>query len=128
VESGGDILNIALYSPEQSFLYVYKKEKAQKFFNLKEKNSKITEEIERLRYQNTASSRTPEIDQLLEIKDSGAYTFTFELNDPDTLKNAGLLLITFDPEGIRRVLGTTRKALMGNHLVLFPDGRVFYDS
>ncbi len=128
VDSNKGILNIALYSPEQSFLYVYKKDKAQKFFKLNDKDSKMAQAIERLRFQGKASTRTPEIDRLLEINDSGAYTFTFELNDPDTLKNVGLLMITYDPEEIRQVFETSRKRLMGNHLVLFPDGRVLYDS
>lgn len=128
VDHNKDILHIALYSHEQSFLYVYKKDKTQKFFKLKDRDSAITQAIERLHDQRTASLRTSEIDRLLENNMSGAYTFTFELNDPDTLKNAGLLMITFDPDGIQHVFENTRKRLMGNHLVLFPDGRVIYDS
>ncbi|XEC93050.1 sensor histidine kinase [Paenibacillus tarimensis] len=123
-----DLLNIALYSPEQSFLYVYHNSRNQSYSKLDEEERQQASALQAMRYSGAASPRTPEIDKLLDISQTGAYTFTFNLNDPDTLQNIGILYITYNPQGIGKILRNTRQQIKGSVLVLFPDGQTVFDS
>lgn len=129
MESNRDILQMAIYSRSQSFLFVFNSNKTQKLLKLQAQDREVVASaIEIMQVKKTASERTPEIDRITDISTAGAYTFTFGLNDPDTLQNEGALLITYQPDGIRRMLETGSDRLMGSHLVLLPDGQVIYDS
>ncbi|WP_372636402.1 sensor histidine kinase [Cohnella sp.] len=129
MDSNEDIAQIAVYSKDQAFLFVFNSNKTQRLITLSnEERSAVAHEVAGMQIRKTASGRTPEFNRVLGIEDSGAYTFAFELNDPDTLKNEGTLLVTYQPEGIRRLLESGRERLMGSHLALLSDGTVVYDS
>jgi two-component system sensor histidine kinase YesM len=128
MRSDVDMLSIALYSRQQSILYVYGKESTQRYIELGDRNGDIAREVDRLQQLGTAGYASTELARLLGDRTSGAYTFAFALNDPDTLENAGVLLVTYDPAGIQRAFDNNRHELMGTHLTLFPDGKVVYDS
>lgn len=124
-----DILQIAIYSSDQSFLFVFNSDKTQKLLTLQGKQREMAETaVGNMMIRKSASARTPELDQILDIRTPGAYTFTIGLNDPDTLQNEGALLVTYQPDGIRRMLEADGDRLMGSHLVQLPDGQVLYDS
>lgn len=129
MDNDPDILNIALYSPDQSFLFVYQNAKSQSLNKLTDDNrEQVAADIARMRLQKGAYPQPAELNKLLDIVQPGAYTYSYDINDPDTLKYAGTLLITYQPQGIARVLQSSLLQLKGSHLVLFPNGNVVYDS
>ncbi|QJD84910.1 sensor histidine kinase [Cohnella herbarum] len=129
MESNRDIVQIAIYSRDQSFLFVFNKNKTQKLLMLQnEKKDIVARAVDSMQYQKKASGRTSAVDRILGIENPGAYTFGFELNDPDTLQNEGALLVTYQPDTIREMFESGRERLMGSHLVLLSDGKVIHDS
>lgn len=124
-----DILQIALYSRSQSFLFVFNGNKTQNLISIQgNQRDTVNRDIDFMRLRKTASERTPELDRILGLRTPGAYTFAFSLNNPDTLQNEGTILVTYDPDGIRRVLAPDSDRLMGSRIVLLQDGFVVYDS
>lgn len=127
LDRDGDISNIAIYSSSQSFLYVYQTSLTH-FTALPGSESGIASTIEAMRVQKRASGRSPELDKLLGITGEGHYTFALEINDPSTLSNVGALLITYRSDSLKSLLRSKIGDHKGNQLVLFPDGKILYDS
>ncbi|MEC0229563.1 sensor histidine kinase [Paenibacillus alba] len=128
LEHDSDILQIALYSRKMSFIFIMNKDKTQNLRMLKDESQTVAEAVNMLRLEKISSAHTLGIASILGLSKTGAYTFAQDLNDPDTLQTDGVLLVTYQPDSIRRVLDMSGEELMGHSLVLFPNGQVIYDS
>ncbi|NQX71827.1 sensor histidine kinase [Paenibacillus alba] len=128
LEHDSDILQIALYSRKMSFMFTMNKDKTQNLRMLKDESQAVAEAVNILRLEKMSSAHTLGIASILGLSKTGAYTFAQDLNDPDTLQTDGVLLVTYQPDSIRRVLDMSGEELMGHSLVLFPNGQVIYDS
>ncbi|MFC5404040.1 sensor histidine kinase [Cohnella soli] len=129
MESHPEILQIAVYSRSQSFVFMINSNKTQKLIMLQGEKRPAEQALDSMRAIRTATSRTPELDEILGIDRLGAYTFTFDMNDPDTLRNEGSILFTFDPDAIGKLLKSSEaERRIGSNLVLFPTDKVVYDS
>jgi two-component system sensor histidine kinase YesM len=123
-----DLLQVAVYSHRQSVLFMFNSNKTQYLHVLGEDGNRFQSVLETLRYRTANRTEGLPIRDILQQSEPGAYTITYDLNDPDTLQNEGTLILTYRPGGIARVLASTDQKPMGYDLVLFPDGYVAYDS
>ncbi|KKC47700.1 hypothetical protein VE23_12245 [Paenibacillus sp. D9] len=122
-----DIRQIALYSRSQRFFFVFNSSNTQGISWISRDGDDVQRAIDAMRGSRTASSRTAGLNSILGLG-SGDYTFTFDINDPDTLQNEGALLVTYSAEGIRNLLRSDPGTAMGSQLVLYPNGQVLFDS
>ncbi|RIX59720.1 sensor histidine kinase [Paenibacillus nanensis] len=131
MERNNDIMQIALYSRDQSFLFLFNSNKTQKLRELGDEEAAAARAIEAMGNQRTISTQALGIADSLELQAAdaeGAYTYAFELNDPNTLQNVGALLVTYSRAGLSRLTEMTANEGIGSYLVVLPDGRVAFDS
>jgi len=125
-EADSDIRDIIVYSADKQMLYVYKSGGSPKLYQTNASRSYIPDMMS----QEGANASTPNIwvRKLIGQWDTRLYSMRSRINDKNTLKNIGQLIVYFDSEMVRQALLSTSKPLKGTILALTPEGQVMFDS
>ncbi|WP_338555620.1 sensor histidine kinase [Paenibacillus sp. KS-LC4] len=126
LEDDPDIENLLLYSSNRQFLYVYKKNHVTKLISSNASRSYIPDAMA----QEDTRVSVPNIwvRRAIEQHDPELYAFRLPINDKQTLKGLGQLLVYFKSENIAQVLKNYEGQLKGYIVVLNPAGEVLFDS
>jgi two-component system sensor histidine kinase YesM len=126
MESDSDIRNVLLYSSEMQQIYVYKFNGPRKLYSTNATRSYIPE----IMAAEGPIAATPNtwVRRLIGQWNPQLYSMHSQLNDKNTLKNLGQLLVYFDAGMVNRALEQSRTPQKGTILVLTPDGQVLSDS
>lgn len=128
MERNPDILQMAVYSRSQAVVFMFNSDKTQYLHVLQKWEQPLFSALSSLSYQRVFRIQELGIGGILHLSDPGCYTTAFDLNDPDTLKTEGSLLITYKSDSINRALNMSEDQPMGYNLVLLPDGYTLFDS
>lgn len=123
-----DIRNLIVYSSEKQFMYVYKKDSmTPKLISTNAARSFIPDVM--AAEGPNASVPNVWVRKAIGQWDTRLYSMRVQINDKNTLKNVGQLLVYFDSEVIRKALpDDVAASLKGEILVLTPNGQVLFDS
>lgn len=121
-----DIRNLMLYSAEKQSLYVYNRQKAAKLHMTNAVRSYVPDAM--ALDNKSVSVPNPWVRKEIDQWDPRLYAVRVAMNDKNSLKYIGQLLIYFDSEGIWKSLAGYKDTLKGTILVLTPDGQVIFDS
>jgi len=126
LDSDADIRNIVLYSSEKQVLYAFD---ANKRFKLVPTNA-ARSYIPDVMAMETRNVTAPNVwvSKAIGQSDPRVYTVRVPVNDKQTLKNIGQLLVYFDSERISNALAGYKTDLKGTIVVRDANGNVFYDS
>ena len=121
-----DIRNIIVYSSDKQAMYVYKSVGSPKIYQTNASRSYIPD----LMSMEGSNASTPNVwvRKLIEQWDNRLYSMRSRINDKNTLKNIGQIVVYFDSEMIRQSLMSSSEASKGTILVLTPEGQVMFDS
>ncbi|WP_027092603.1 sensor histidine kinase [Cohnella thermotolerans] len=123
--SDSDIRDIILYSSEMQFLYVYQTSGAPKLVSVNAARSYVPDVM--ASEGPSASIPNVWVRKAIGQWDTRLYSMRSQINDKNTLKNIGQLVVYFDSELIRQSL-PRNMTLKGTLLVLTSDGQVMFDS
>ncbi|MCP1310879.1 sensor histidine kinase [Paenibacillus tyrfis] len=126
IEDDTDIRNLMLYSAEKQSLYVYNRQKSAKLHITNAVHSYVPDAMA-LDNKNV-SVPNPWIRKEIDQWDPRLFAVRAVMNDKNSLKYIGQLLIYFDSDGIWKSLASYKETLKGTILVLTPDGNVIFDS
>ncbi|RED58549.1 sensor histidine kinase [Cohnella lupini] len=126
MESDPDIQNVLLYSSEMQQLYVFNSNGPRKLYSTNPIRSYIPE----IMAAEGPVAATPNtwIRRLIGQWNPQLYSMRSQVNDKNTLKNIGQLLVYFDAGMVNRSLEQNRAPLKGAILVLTSDGQVLADT
>ncbi|THF73567.1 sensor histidine kinase [Cohnella fermenti] len=125
-EADADIRNIIVYSSDKQTLYAYKSVGSPKIYQTNTSRSYIPDMMS----LDGANASTPNVwvRKLINQWDTRLYSMRVRINDKDTLKNIGQLIVYFDSEMVRQALTSSAGAAKGSILVLTADNQVMFDS
>lgn len=121
-----DVRNLILYSSEKQFMYVYQGSTAPKLISTNAAHSYIPDVM--AAEGPSASVPNVWVRKAIGQWDTRLYSMRTQINDKNTLKNIGQLVVYFDSEMIRQSLSQNADALRGTILVLTPAGQVIFDT
>ncbi|WP_219834999.1 sensor histidine kinase [Paenibacillus sp. R14(2021)] len=126
MDADPDIQNILLYSPELQQMYAFNLNGPRRLYSTNSARSYIPE----IMAAEGPVAATPNfwIRKLIGQWNTQLYSMRSQVNDKNTLKNIGQLLVYFDAGMVNRSLDQKRSPLTGTILVLTPDGQVLSDS
>ncbi|MFC5405869.1 sensor histidine kinase [Cohnella soli] len=126
MELDPDIRNVILYSYEKQMMYVYQSLGPRKLIPVNATRSYIPDVMA----AEGPAAGTPNVwvRKAIGQWNPQLYAMHGQLNDKNTLKNIGQLLVYFDAGLVNRALEQDRASLKGAILVLTPDGQVLSDS
>ncbi|MBB6730566.1 sensor histidine kinase [Cohnella zeiphila] len=125
-DSDPDVRNVIVYSSEVQQLYVYSSPVTPKLYRTDLTHSYIPDMMS-LEGPN-ANIPNIWIRKTINQWDTRLYSMRARINDKNTLKNIGQLLVYFDSELIRKALPQNSAGTKGQILVLTPDGQVMFDT
>lgn len=126
VGADADVRNLILYSSEKQFMYVYRSTTAPKLISTNSAHSYIPDVM--AAEGPSASVPNVWVRKAIGQWDTRLYSMRAQINDKNTLKNIGQLVVYFDSEMIRKSLPSDEAKLKGTILVLTPSGQVMFDS
>lgn len=126
MDADPDIQNILLYSTDMQQLYAFNRNGPRRLYKTNPTRSYIPE----IMAAEGPVAATPNIwiRGLIGQWNSQLYSMRVQVNDKNTLKNIGQLLVYFDSGMVNRSLDQQRTPLKGEILVLSQDGQVLSDS
>lgn len=124
--SDSDIRNLIVYSSEMQQLYVYQASSTPKLYRTDLTHSYIPDVMS----MEATSAGTPNVwvRKTINQWDTRLYSMRVQINDKNTLKNIGQMIVYFDSEMIRQSLANYSSSLKGTILALTPDGQVMFDT
>jgi two-component system sensor histidine kinase YesM len=125
-DSDADIRNVIVYSSEMQQMYVYGASGTPKLYRTDATHSYIPDMMS-LEGPNAATPNVW-IRKTIGQWDTRLYSMRARINDKNTLKNIGQLLIYYDSEMIRKALPQNSAGVKGEILVLAGGGQVMFDS
>jgi two-component system sensor histidine kinase YesM len=126
MESDPDIQNVILYSFEMQQLYVFNSNGPRKLYSTNPSRSYIPEVM--ATEGPIAATPNTWVRNLIGQWNPQLYSMRSQVNDKNTLKNIGQLLVYFDAGMVNKSLEQSHAQLKGTILVLTPDGQVLSDS
>ncbi|TFE25570.1 sensor histidine kinase [Cohnella luojiensis] len=126
MESDPDIQNVLLYSTEMQQMYVFNSNGPRKLYSTNPTRSYIPEVM--AAEGPIAATPNTWIRKLIGQWNPQLYSMRSQVNDKNTLKNIGQMLVYFDAGMVNKALEQSRTPLKGTILVLTPDGQVLSDS
>ncbi|WP_168123531.1 histidine kinase [Paenibacillus sp. HB172176] len=120
------ITNLVLYSSDQQFLFVFNQNLASKLISVNVSKSYVPDSI--ALETNLVSTPNIWVRHAIGQLDEKLYAVRIPINDKQTLKNIGQLLVYFNSERIQKELESQKEQLKGYILVLGPTGEVLFDS
>ncbi|MBO7747301.1 sensor histidine kinase [Paenibacillus sp. MWE-103] len=126
MEADADIQNILLYSADMQQLYAFNRNGPRRLYTTNPIRSYIPE----IMAAEGPAAATPNlwIRRLIGQWNPQLYSMRSQVNDRNSLKNVGQLLVYFDAGMVSRSLDQSRTPLKGEIVVLTPDGQVLSDS
>ncbi|WP_199910003.1 sensor histidine kinase [Paenibacillus sp. CAA11] len=126
LDEHGEIRNLMLYSSDQQNLYTYDQNKQFKMISTNYVRSYVPDAMA-LETKNVAPPNYW-VRKAIGQMDPRLYAVRVPLNNKQTLKNIGQLLVYFDSEQISNALTNYKDSLKGTIVVLSAEGQVLYDS
>ncbi|MFD3259713.1 sensor histidine kinase [Paenibacillus lentus] len=127
MEDDPDIRSLMLYSADQQHLYVYNQHKQFKIISTNAARSFIPD-VMYLEEEAQVSIPNVWVRKTINLPDEPMYSLRVPVNNKQSLRNIGQLLVYFDGERIRESLANYREDLKGTIVVLSADGNVLFDS
>ncbi|CAM4336185.1 sensor histidine kinase [Paenibacillus alkaliterrae] len=126
LENDPDIENLLLYSSDKQFLYVYKQQQVTRLISANASRSFIPDAM--ALENNLVSVPSIWVRNAINQQDPKLYAIRVPINDKNTLKNIGQLLVYYNSSRIEQELASYGEQLKGYILVLGPEGEVLFDS
>lgn len=127
MEDDPDIRSLMLYSADQQHLYVYNQYKQFKIISTNAARSFIPDAMY-LEEEAQVSIPNVWVRKTIDLPDEPMYSLRVPVNNKQSLRNVGQLLVYFDGERIWESLANYREELKGTIIVLSADGNVLFDS
>jgi len=126
LDADADIRNVIVYSSEMQQLYAYSSPGTPKLYKADATHSYIPDMMS----LEGPSAGTPNVwlRKTIGQWDTRLYSMRARINDKNTLKNIGQLIVFFDSEMIRKALPQRAGGMKGEILVLAGNGQVMFDS
>jgi two-component system sensor histidine kinase YesM len=126
LDSDTDIANLMLYSSEKQFLFAYKQGHVTRLISTNASRSYIPDAMA---LENTmVSVPNAWVRSAINQYEPKLFSMRVPINDKNTLKNLGQLLVYFNSDRIRNALDSYNEQLKGYIVVLGPSGEVLFDS
>lgn len=126
LDSDTDIANLMLYSSEKQFLFAYKQGHVTRLVSTNASRSYIPDAMA---LENTmVSVPNAWVRSAINQYEPKLFSMRVPINDKNTLKNLGQLLVYFNSDRIRNALDSYNEQLKGYIVVLGPSGEVLFDS
>lgn len=127
MEDDPDIRSLMLYSADQQHLYVYNQHKQFKIIPTNAARSFVPDAMY---LDEGAQVSLPNIwvRKIANLPDEPMYSLRIPVNNKQSLRNIGQLLVYFDGERIGESLANYREELKGTIVVLSADGDVLFDT
>jgi two-component system sensor histidine kinase YesM len=126
LDADSDVRNVIVYSSEVQQLYAYSSPGTPKLYKSDATHSYIPDMMS-LEGPN-ANVPNVWIRKTINQWDTRLYSMRARINDKNTLKNIGQLVVYFDSEMVRKALPQNPSGPKGQILVLTPGGQVMFDS
>ncbi|WP_241674816.1 cache domain-containing sensor histidine kinase [Paenibacillus luteus] len=126
LDSDTDIANLMLYSSEKQFLFAYKQGHVTRLLSTNASRSYIPDAMA---LENTmVSVPNAWVRSAINQYEPKLFSMRVPINDKNTLKNLGQLLVYFNSDRISNALDSYHEQLKGYIVVLGPSGEVLFDS
>ncbi|WP_139992679.1 cache domain-containing sensor histidine kinase [Paenibacillus paridis] len=126
LDSDTDIANLMLYSSEKQFLFAYKQGHVTRLVSTNASRSYIPDAMA---LENTmVSVPNAWVRSAINQYEPKLFSMRVPINDKNTLKNLGQLLVYYNSDRIRNALDSYNEQLKGYIVVLGPSGEVLFDS
>ncbi|WP_138495076.1 sensor histidine kinase [Paenibacillus pinistramenti] len=126
MDENSDIRNLILYSSDKQQLSAFNASKQFKQISAQMTHSYIPDAMAMETKNITAPNYW--VKKAVSQKDPALYAIRVPINNRQTLKNAGQLLVYLNSSSISSALASYQNSLKGEIVVLSPEGTVLYDS
>jgi len=126
LESDRDIRNLIVYSADRQHMYVYDRQAPFRLINVNAANSYVPDVMSM--DSGSVGNVNQWVGKAIGQPDPKLFSIRTPINDQQTFKNIGQLMVIFDANGIQHAMSSYEKDIRGYILVLTTDGQVIFDS
>ncbi|WP_028609779.1 cache domain-containing sensor histidine kinase [Paenibacillus harenae] len=127
LEDDQDIRSLMLYSAEQQHLYAFNHNRQFKIISANAANSFIPDAMY-LEEDSNVSTSNIWVRRAIKLPDMRLFSVRIPINNKQSLRNIGQLLVYFETDQIKRRLAQYEGDIMGEIVVISADGDVIYSS